>query len=285
MGLKVYIGGKYYDADDAKISVYDHGLLYGDGVFEGIRAYDGTVFRLDEHIKRLYASARAIALEIPMNAEEMKAAIKETLAVNERTDSYIRVVVTRGRGDLGLAPWLCPQPQVIIITDSIALYPKEDYDNGLSIVTAPTVRTSANALSPRIKSLNYLNNILAKIEARLAGAKEAIMLNQRGEVAECTADNIFIVIKSELHTPPPDAGILNGITRSVVMDIARGKGIQVYESVLTRYDLYVADECLLSGTGAEVIPVTRIDDRPIGDGKPGPMTKMLMDEFHSLVRS
>jgi len=284
VGLKIYISGKYYSADEAKISVYDHGLLYGDGVFEGIRAYDGRVFKLAEHIKRLYDSARAIALVIPMSPDEMASAIKATLAENRRSDAYIRVVVTRGCGDLGLAPWLCSKPEVIIITDSIALYPKDDYDAGLAVVTVPTMRNSGNALSPRIKSLNYLNNILAKIEARLAGVKEAIMLNQRGEVAECTGDNIFIVTGGALRTPPPDAGILEGITRNVVMEIARDKGIPVYERVLTRYDLYVADECFLTGTAAEVIAVTKIDDRPIGTGKPGPTTKMLLAEFHKLVR-
>jgi branched-chain amino acid aminotransferase len=285
VGLKVYINGKLKDKDEARISVYDHGLLYGDGVFEGIRAYRGNVFRMQEHIDRLYDSAKGIALQIPLSKSEMIEAIHKTLAANKLPDAYIRVVVTRGIGTLGLDPTKCPEPQVIIITDSISLYPKELYEKGLEVVTVPTTRTPHNALSPKIKSLNYLNNILAKIEAKQAGVIEAIMLNANGYVAECTGDNLFIVSNGQLLTPPPHAGILIGITRQVVMELAERADIPAVEQQLTRFDLYVADECFLTGTAAEVIPVVQIDSRPVGDGTPGPVTRKLLKMFREETNS
>jgi branched-chain amino acid aminotransferase len=284
MSLKIYIGGKYYDKADAKISVYDHGLLYGDGVFEGIRAYSGKVFRLEAHVGRLYDSAVAINLKIPMSREAMAQAIVDTVKLNGFTDAYIRVIVTRGAGSLGLDPRKTTDPQVIIIADSIQLYPPELYEHGLKIVTAGTIRNHPSALNPRIKSLNYLNNILAKMEGINAGCLEALMLNAQGEVAECTGDNIFAVRKGELHTPPVHAGILEGITRDAVIELARGAGIRVFERTMDRHDLFTADECFLTGTAAEVIPVVDLDGRPIGDGKPGPVTKELLRRFHLLVR-
>ncbi len=285
MALKVYINGKLYDKDEAKISVYDHGLLYGDGVFEGIRSYSGKVFRLREHLDRLWNSAKAIWLEIPMTKEEMAQAIHDTLSANGILDGYIRVVVTRGVGTLGLDPNRCSQPQVIIITDLIALYPEDYYRNGLEIITVSTTRNHPAALNPRIKSLNYLNNILAKIEGLQAGCIEALMLNHKGEVAECTGDNIFVVRQGRIATPPIDAGILEGITRDAVIGLARQSGIEVAEIPLTRHDVYIADECFLTGTAAEVIPVVKVDSRTIGDGRPGPITRDLMQQFHKLTRS
>ncbi len=285
MPLKVYISGKHYDKDDAKISVYDHGLLYGDGVFEGIRSYGGKVFRLQQHLDRLWNSAKAIWLEIPMTQEAMAQAIRDTLAVNGIEDGYIRVVVTRGCGTLGLDPNRCSHPEVIIITDRIALYPEEYYRDGLSIITVSTLRNHPAALSPRIKSLNYLNNILAKIEGLQAGCIEALMLNHKGEVAECTGDNIFIARFGKLMTPPNEAGILEGITRESVIGLARQSGIEVLEIPLTKHDIYIADECFLTGTAAEIVPVVKVDSRKIGDGRPGPMTRDLMQQFHRLTRS
>ena len=284
MTLQIYISGKYYDKEHAKISVYDHGLLYGDGVFEGMRSYHGKVFRLAEHLDRLWDSARSIWLNIPINQEQMAAAVNETLAKNGIRDGYIRLIVTRGSGTLGLDPNKCPVPEVIIITDHIQLYPKEFYDNGLKIVTAATVRNHTAALSPRIKSLNYLNNILAKIEGLRAGCVEALMLNTQGEVAECTGDNIFLVKGGVLFTPPIDAGILEGITRNAVIELAEAAGITVKQIPLSRHDVYIADEVFLTGSAAEVIPVVEIDSRTIGDGKPGPMTKQLTGKFHQLTR-
>ena len=285
MSLKIYIDGKLYDKEDAKISVYDHGLLYGDGVFEGIRSYGGKVFRLDAHLDRLWDSAKAIWLQIPITKPEMARAIEDTLATNGIKDGYIRVVVTRGPGTLGLDPNHCANPQVIIITDHIALYPAELYEKGLAIVTVSVARTHPAALSPRIKSLNYLNNILAKIEGIQAGCMEALMLNHKGELAECTGDNIFLVRRRRLITPPNDAGILEGITRQAVIDLARGMGIEVGETPLTKHDVYIADECFLTGTAAEVVPVVTVDSRTIGDGQPGPITRQLMARFHELTRS
>ncbi len=279
MGLKVYVSGEMKEKKHASISVYDHGLLYGDGVFEGIRAYNGKIFRCMEHIERLFNSAKGIALEIPLTKKELHEAIENTLDVNNLSDAYIRVVITRGVGTLGLDPTKCPDPQVIIITDSICLYPKEMYENGLEVITVPTARTAHSALSPKIKSLNYLNNIMAKIEAKQAGVVEAIMLNSEGYVAECTGDNLFIVKNGTLVTPPPEAGILEGITRQVVMDLAQTASLPVKEQQLTRFDLYIADECFLTGTAAEVIPVVKIDSRQIGDGTPGNITKQLLDLF------
>jgi branched-chain amino acid aminotransferase len=284
VSLKVYINGDLLPKEQAAISVYDHGLLYGDGVFEGIRVYGGKVFRCVEHIERLFWSAKAIALTIPMGPEELEEAIYETLRANELEDAYVRLVVTRGVGTLGLDPNKCSNPQVIIIADSIALYPEVYYEKGLEVVTVSTLRSHPNSLSPRIKSLNYLNNILAKIEALQAGVIEAIMLNHLGFVAECTGDNLFIVSDGALVTPPPEAGILHGITRAVVFELAIEGGIPVLERNLTRFDLYVADECFLTGTAAELVPVVRIDSREIGDGTPGPVTLQLLDLFRKETR-
>ena len=282
--MKVYIDGKFYNEKDAKISVFDHGLLYGDGVFEGIRAYHGRVFKLKEHIERLYWSAKAILLEIPLTPAEMTEAVLATCRKNRCRDGYIRLVVTRGVGTLGLNPNRCKRPSVVIIAGKIQLYPPELYEQGMAIVTVPTTRNLVNAVNPAIKSLNYLNNILAKIEANNAGVEEAIMLNQEGFVAECTGDNIFLVRQGQLFTPPLSAGALYGITRNTVLDLARERGIPTAETNLTRYDLYIADECFLTGTGAEIIPVTRIDGRVIGDGKPGPVTRDLIQRYHALTR-
>jgi len=284
MSLKIYISGKLYDKQDAKISVYDHGLLYGDGVFEGIRSYHGKVFRLKEHLDRLWDSAKAIWLTIPMTKAEMARAIEETLAVNKIRDGYIRVLVTRGAGSLGLDPTHCAQPEIIIIADRIALYPEEYYEKGLEIVTVSVMRNHPAALSPRIKSLNYLNNILAKIEGMQAGCIEALMLNHKGEISECSGDNIFLVRQGRLQTPPCEAGILEGITRDAVIQLAREAGIVVQEMPLTKHDVYIADECFLTGSAAEVVPVIKVDSRPIGDGTPGPITKDLMHRFHELTR-
>jgi branched-chain amino acid aminotransferase len=285
MALKVYISGALYDKEDAKISVFDHGLLYGDGVFEGLRSYQGKVFRLEEHLQRLWNSAKAICLEIPISREEMAQAVLDTLQVNGIQDGYIRLIVTRGAGTLGLDPNRTANPQVVIITDRISLYPDEYYQKGLEIITVSTIRNHPAALSPRIKSLNYLNNILAKIEGLQAGCVEALMLNHKGEVAECTGDNIFLVSQGELLTPPIDAGILEGITRDAVIELAQQAGISVRQIPLTKHDVYVADECFLTGSAAEVIPVVKVDSRVIGDGKPGPITLDLTERFHRLTRS
>jgi branched-chain amino acid aminotransferase len=281
---RVYINGKLLDKNDAKISVYDHGLLYGDGVFEGIRVYSGKVFRLREHVDRLYDSARHIWLEIPMTRQQMADAITSTVQANNKKDGYIRAVVTRGAGTLGLDPRRTSDPQVIIIVDDITMYPQELYDNGLEIVTASTIRNHPNALDPRIKSLNYLNNILAKIEGIRAGCLEALMLNHKGEVAECTGDNIFLVKRGVIWTPPLDAGILEGVTRNAVIELARAANIPVQETALTRYDVYAADEVFLTGTAAEVVAVVKCDGRILGSGRPGPVTCQLREKFHQLVR-
>ncbi len=283
--LKVYIDGELYDKDDAKISVFDHGLLYGDGVFEGIRSYSGTVFKMDEHLDRLWESAEAILLKIPISKQQMAKDIRDTLAVNGIVDGYVRLVVTRGAGTLGLDPNGCDHPLVIIIADSIELYPPELYKKGLKIVTAARTRNHPTALDPRVKSLNYLNNVLAKVEGMESGCIEALMLNHKGEVAECTGDNIFLIRNGAISTPPDDAGILKGITREVVIGLARDAGIEVAEIPLAMDDVYAADECFLTGTAAEVIPVVEVDQRPIGDGKPGPITGDLMQRFHKLTRS
>jgi branched-chain amino acid aminotransferase len=286
MGLKIYMNGKMTDKEHAKISVFDHGLLYGDGVFEGIRAYSGRVFRLRDHMERLYDSARAIRLTIPMTIEELEKAVIATLRINKLKDAYIRLVITRGNGDLGLDPDKCSEPSIIIITDKIKLYPEAYYKKGLEIVTVSTRKNSHDTLSPSIKSLNYLNNILAKIEAKLCNAQEAIMLNKDGYVTECTGDNIFIIKNGELLTPPSYVGILNGITRKTVMKLAVKKlAMTVKEELFTQFHMYTANECFLTGTGAEVIPVIRIDDRIIGDGKPGKYTIKLITEFRKLTTS
>lgn len=284
MASKVYISGRLYDKEDAKISVYDHGLLYGDGVFEGLRSYGGRVFRLDEHLERLWDSAKAIWLEIPISREAMSQAIYETLKANQIVDGYVRLIVTRGAGTLGLDPNRTADPQVIVIADHISLYPREFYEQGLEIVTVSVARNHPAALSPRIKSLNYLNNILAKIEGLKAGCVEALMLNTRGEVAECTGDNIFLVRDGVLLTPPVDAGILEGITRQVVIELATQSGRSVREVPLTKHDVYIADECFLCGTAAEVVPVVKVDNRIIGDGVPGPVTRDLLKRFHALTQ-
>jgi branched-chain amino acid aminotransferase len=282
--MKIFIDGKYYSERDAKVSVFDHGLLYGDGVFEGIRAYHGRVFKLKEHIDRLFYSAKAILLEIPMSHAALMKATVETCRANKLRDGYIRLVVTRGVGTLGLNPRSCKKPSVIIIADKIQLYPQEYYQRGLDIITVPTVRNLHSALNPAIKSLNYLNNILAKIEANNAGVEEAVMLNAEGFVAECTGDNLFIVKNRELFTPPLSAGALYGITRQTVIELAEEAGLKVSEPNLTRYDLFNADECFLTGTGAELIPVVKIDGRVIGTSKPGPITRRLEEDYHALTK-
>lgn len=281
----IYLDGEFVPEEEAKISVFDHGLLYGDGVFEGIRAYNGRVFRLTEHLVRLYNSAKAILLEIPLSFEEMEEAVLETLRRNKLQDAYIRLVVTRGKGDLGLDPKKCEKPTVFIITDSITLYPEETYQNGLKLVTVPTRRNAPEAINPNIKSLNYLNNILAKMEAAQAGAVEAIMLNNEGYVAECTGDNIFIIRGDKIETPSPALGGLPGITRDALIEVARKLGYTVEETFFTRYDLYTADECFLTGTAAEAIPVVELDGRKIGSGKPGPITQKLITAFRELANS
>ena len=283
--MKIFIDGKFYDERAAKVSVFDHGLLYGDGIFEGIRIYNGRVFKLKEHIDRLFYSAKAILLQIPMSHAELVKATVETCRKNKLRDGYIRLLVTRGVGNLGLNPRSCKRPSVIIIADKIQVYPPELYARGMDIVTVPTVRNLHSALNPAIKSLNYLNNILAKIEANNAGVEEAVMLNAEGFVAECTADNLFIIKNGELFTPPLSAGALYGITRQTVIELARASGLKVSEPNLTRYDLFNADECFLTGTGAEIMPVVKIDGRVIGTGKPGTHTRRLTEKYHALTNA
>jgi branched-chain amino acid aminotransferase len=282
--MKVYLDGQYVDQADAKISVFDHGLLYGDGIFEGIRLYSGNVFRLEQHLERLEYSAKAILLDLPLNRAELSDVVCECCRINGLSDAYIRLVVTRGVGDLGLAPWLCAKPSLFCIASKIALYAAEHYEKGLSIVTVPTRRIGPAALPPTIKSLNYLNNILAKIEAKQFGALEAIMLNEQGFVAECTADNVFIVHRGVILTPPANQGALEGITRGAILAIAGELGIPAREANLTRYDIWCSDECFLTGTGAEVIPVVKLDGRQIGNGRPGSVTQRVLDAFRIRVR-
>lgn len=282
--MQVYIDGNWVDKNEAKISVFDHGLLYGDGVFEGIRIYGGTIFRLKEHVRRLYDSAKTTLLTIPMDEEEMAALLVEAVAKNKKTEGYIRLVITRGVGDLGINPATCPKASVIVIVDDISLYPAEHYANGIKVITASTRRNSPDALDPRVKSLNYLNNIMAKLEAQQAGCLEAILLNRQGKVAECTGDNIFYIRDGVLVTPASDQGALKGITRDAVLEAAEGAGMTTRATPTTLYDLYTADECFLTGTAAEMIPVTTIDGRTIGDGKPGPGTAKVRDAFQALVR-
>ena len=283
--MKIYIDGQFYDKENAKISVFDHGLLYGDGVFEGIRFYNGRVFRLDEHIDRLFDSARAIALNIGMDKSAVIEATLETIRQNNLQDGYIRLVVTRGVGDLGLNPMLCPKASIFVIASKITLYSADKYENGLDVVTCATRRIPHGALSPMVKSLNYLNNVMAKIEAQNAGAGEGLMLNEQGFVSECTGDNIFIIKNGVITTPPISAGALAGVTRSVVFDLAAEFGIPIHEPMMTRYDIFTADECFLTGTAAEVIPAVKLDTRPIGDGKPGPITRRLITRFRELTAS
>ena len=278
MGLKVYINGKYYEREEAMISVFDHGLLYGDGVFEGIRSYNRLVFKLEEHIDRLYESSQGIMLTIHLYKDEMIKAVVNTLKLNKLNNAYIRLVVTRGIGDLGLDPRKCKGASIIIITDSIALYHEKLYKEGLAIITVPTPRNIPEALNPQIKSLNYLNNILAKIEAINSGYEEALMFTAHGYVAECTGDNIFIVKNKSVITPPAYLGILKGITRQCVMDIAEKQGLKVKEEVITRHNIFTADECFLTGTAAEIIPVVRVDKRTINNGRPGKITLNLIKE-------
>jgi branched-chain amino acid aminotransferase len=282
--LQVWIDGKLCPRAEAKVSVYDHGLLYGDGIFEGMRFYAGKLFEPEAHMRRLYQSAKAIRLTIPMTPLQMIAAIEQTAKANNLSDCYVRTVVTRGVGGLGLSPARCDKPSVFIIADVIDMYPPEMYQKGMPIITASVIRNHPNALSPRIKSLNYLNNILAKIEAIDAGVPEAIMLNHEGNVAECTADNIFIVQDGQVFTPTTHDGILEGITRAVIFQLCKKANIPCREKTLQRHDLYVAQECFLTGTAAEVVAVTRIDGRTIGSGVPGPITRQLMENFQRYVR-
>lgn len=282
--MKIFLGGKLVDEADAKISVFDHGLLYGDGIFEGIRAYHGKVFLLDQHVKRLYESAKAIALEIPMTQQEMADAVTKTCRANELSEGYIRLVVTRGVGTLGLNPYLCKKPEVFIIAAKIQLYPAELYVTGMKVVTVGTVRNHAEAVNPRIKSLNYLNNVLAKIEAINSGVLECIMLNGQGQVAEASGDNVFVVKDGVLKTPPVWCGALDGLTRRAVIQIAEDAGLTVKEDVLQRYDLFTADEMFLTGTAAEVIAVIDVDRRNIGTGKPGHITIDLQNRFKEFIK-
>jgi branched-chain amino acid aminotransferase len=285
IGLKVYINGGYFEKEEAKVSVFDHGLLYGDGVFEGIRSYNRLVFKLEEHIDRLYESAQGIMLTIQLSKKDMIKAVVETLKLNNLDNAYIRLVVTRGIGDLGLDPRKCKEASIIVITDNIKLYPEKLYKEGLSIITVPTPRNFPESLNPQIKSLNYLNNILAKIEALNSGYEEALMFTASGYVAECTGDNIFIIKNNNLITPPAYLGLLKGITRACVMDIAGKKGMTVKEEIITRHNIFTADECFLTGTAAEIIPVVCVDKRTIGDGKPGKATLELMKEFRKATKT
>lgn len=280
--MLIYLDGKLLPREQAKVSVFDHGVLYGDGVFEGIRVYDGNIFRLKEHVDRLYESAKTIYLEVPMSPEELTKATVDTVVANGMRDAYIRLVLTRGVGDLGIDPGSCPKPTVFIIVSTISLYPREFYEKGIPLVTASTRRIPIECLDPRIKSLNYLNNILAKVEARRAGVPEAVMLNGSGRVAECTADNIFVVKNGELKTPCLTEGVLPGVTRGAVLELGQRAGLKTLETALGLYDLYNADECFLTGTGAEIVPVTFIDGRQVGTGMPGATTMKLLDMFREL---
>lgn len=283
--LIIYLDGKLVPESEAKISVFDHGLLYGDGCFEGIRIYNGRVFRLTEHLKRLYESARSICLTIPIDFAEMEKATLDTVAANHLRDGYIRLVVTRGVGSLGLNPYQCPKASVIIIASGITLYPKEKYETGLNLITCATRRPASAALSPQVKSLNYLNNIMAKIECIQAGCEEGIMLNEQGYVAECTGDNVFILKNGQIYTPTIASGALNGITRMAVIEVMQEMRLAIHEVTMTRHDIYTADECFLTGTAAEVIPAVQYDRRPIGDGKPGRLTTQIIANFKALANS
>lgn len=283
--MKIYIDGEFYEKENAKISVFDHGLLYGDGVFEGIRFYNGRVFRLEEHIDRLYDSAHAICLKVGLDKQTLTEALLQTIRLNELRDGYVRLVVTRGCGDLGLNPALCPRATVFIIASKITLYSEEKYEKGLEVVTCATRRIPHGALSPMVKSLNYLNNVMAKIEAQHAGAGEGLMLNEQGFVSECTGDNIFTVKKGIIYTPPISSGALSGVTRNVVFEMAAELGITILEPNMTRYDIFTADECFLTGTAAEIIPAVKLDTRAIGSGTPGPLTRKLIARFRELTAS
>ena len=283
--MKIWLDEKLEEEQDAKISVFDHGLLYGDGVFEGIRFYNGRVFRLEEHISRLYDSARAILLNMPWTQEQVCQFTVDTIKANGLSDGYVRLVVTRGTGGLGLNPYLCERPSMFIIASTISLYPEEYYTNGLAIITCATRRPTPAALMPQVKSLNYLNNIMAKVEAIQSGAMEAVMLYEQGYVAECTGDNLFLLKNGKLLTPPVSDGALDGVTRRVILELADQLGIPWAEQTLTRYDIFVADECFLTGTAAEVIPVISLDRRPIGEGVPGPLTAKFITAFRALANS
>lgn len=284
MSLKVYINGRLVDREDAKVSVFDHGFLFGDGIFEGLRCYNGKIFRLKQHIDRLWDSAKTLDIQIPVTKDEMSAAMYQTLEANGFTDAYIRLIVTRGEGTLGLDAHLCKDPAIVIIVQKLSLYSADFYDQGIKIVTASTIRTPSDSVNPRVKSLNYLNNIMAKIEAYYAGCEEALMLNHKGDVAECSGDNIFIVKNGKLKTPPTDACILEGVTRNVVLEICEELGLECVEAAFTRHDVYTADECFLTGSAAELIPVVGVDGRVIGDGKPGPITKTILSAFGDFVK-
>lgn len=282
--MDIYIDGDWYTRETAKVSVFDHGLLYGDGVFEGIRVYSRRIFRLAAHVDRLYASARALALAIPLTPEALIAVVREAVRRNQRDDAYIRLIVTRGAGELGIDPLSCPRASIIVIVGEVRLYPAPLYDSGIKVITAPTRQVSHEAVDARIKSLNYLKNVLAKIDAQRAGAQEAILLNSAGFIAECAGDNLFVVRHARLSTPAPQDGALEGITRGAILELAAAAGIVAGEARLTRFDVYTADECFLTGTGAEVMPVTEVDGRPIGTGSVGPITQRLRAAFHTLVR-
>ncbi len=281
--MKVYINGKYYDENDAKVSVFDHGFMYGDGIFEGIRLYNKNVFRLPMHMDRLFRSAKAIMLDLPWTKREIADAVCDACRTNNLTDGYIRLIISRGKGKLGLSPFTCSDPQLIIIADQIQLYPNETYEKGLKAITVPTRRNSHAALPPMVKSLNYLNNILAKIEAYKLGYQECLLLNNEGYVAECSGDNVFIVFEGKLITPPVSCGSLGGMTRRAVLDVARKLGVEVEEKPLARFDVWTADECFLTGTAAKLIPLVELDGRSIGDGKPGPVTKKLLQGFNEIA--
>lgn len=281
--MKVYINGKYYDENDAKVSVFDHGFMYGDGIFEGIRLYNKNVFRLPMHMDRLFRSAKAIMLDLPWTKQEIADAVCDACRTNNLTDGYIRLIISRGKGKLGLSPFTCSDPQLIIIADQIQLYPNETYEKGLKAITVPTRRNSHAALPPMVKSLNYLNNILAKIEAYKLGYQECLLLNNEGYVAECSGDNVFIVFEDKLITPPVSCGSLGGMTRRAVLDVAKRLGIEAVEKPLARFDVWTADECFLTGTAAKLIPLVELDGRSIGDGKPGPITKKLLQGFNEIA--
>ncbi len=283
--MEIYIDGEWYPRAAAKVSVFDHGLLYGDGVFEGIRVYSRRIFRIEAHIDRLYASARALALAIPLAASELSAVVREAVRRNRRDDAYIRLIVTRGAGELGIDPLSCPHPSIIVIVGEVRLYPVQLYHTGVKAITSATRQVSHEAVDPRVKSLNYLKNVLAKIDAQRAGAQEAILLNNAGFIAECAGDNLFLVRHGRLATPSPQDGALEGITRGAIIQLAAAAGIEARETRLTRYDVYTADECFLTGTGAEVMPVTEVDGRVIADGTVGPITQRLRAAFDALVRS
>ncbi len=284
MSIKIFLDGRLVDKEDAKVSVFDHGFLYGDGIFEGIRYYNGKIFREKQHIDRLWDSAKTVNIQIPMTKQEVVKAINDTVKANNFTDAYIRLIVSRGEGNLGIDPRSCPKPSVVVIAQALSLYPAEFYEKGIKIVTASTIRNPSDSLNARVKSLNYLNNIMAKIEAHVAGCEEALMLNHKGDVCECTGDNVFIIKNGKVMTPPIDACILEGVTRNVVIEICQELGLECVEAAFTRHDVYTADECFLTGSAAELIPVVAVDGREIGDGKPGKITNQILAAFADFVR-